>query len=434
VIGVRKEDKNPWERRAPLTPSHVAGLASDGGIDIVVQPSDRRVFPAADYTASGARMDDDLDGCGVVLGIKEIPIAKLERDKAYVFFSHTTKGQPYNMPLLQALLDQRCTLIDYEMIADDQGRRLIFFGRHAGCAGMIDGLWALGQRLEKDGVANPFTEIRPAHAYDSLDEAEQAIARVGERIRNEGVPDGLHPMICGFTGTGNVSTGAIEVYDKLPVREVRAEELEGLDETAARNVVYKVVFDVQDRYTHKHGKTVTFEEVVAHPENLDNGMMRWLDKITVLVNGMFWSAALPYLLTLDDMKTGWRSGALKKLKLIADISCDIDGAIEATVKATTPDNPVYVYDVEKETVIDGFVGEGPVILAVDNLPAELPREASYEFGDALTPFVPQLDRCDWSRPFDELDLPPELSRAIITHRGDLAPRFKYLEEHLREKR
>jgi alpha-aminoadipic semialdehyde synthase len=135
-------------------------------------------------------------------------------------------------------------------------------------------------------------------------------------------------------------------------------------------------------------------------------------------------------LTLADLTSGWGGGELRKLRVIADIACDIDGAIEATVKATTPDNPVYVYDVANGHVVDGLAGSGPVILAVDNLPAELPREASRDFGDTLVELVPPLDGCDWTGPIESLGLPAELSRAIIAHRGDLAPRFEYLREFL----
>jgi alpha-aminoadipic semialdehyde synthase len=138
------------------------------------------------------------------------------------------------------------------------------------------------------------------------------------------------------------------------------------------------------------------------------------------------------MLTLDELGTLWGSGDLASPCVIADIACDIDGAIEATYKATTPADPVFVYDVPSRRFVDGLAGDGPVVLAVDNLPAELPRESSQEFGDTLLPFIEPLDRCDWERPFEHLALPPELTRAIITHRGKLTPRFAYLEEALAE--
>ena len=173
VIGIRGEDKNRWERRAPLTPDHVRELASDHGIAVRVEPSLQRIFPDRDYADAGAGISRDLDGCRVILGVKEVPASKLLPEKTYAFFPHVTKGQEANMPMLRRLMELGCTLIDYELIVDRRGRRLIFFGRHAGYAGMIDSLWALGQRLAWEGFATPLEEIRLAHQYASLDEADR---------------------------------------------------------------------------------------------------------------------------------------------------------------------------------------------------------------------------------------------------------------------
>ena len=177
---------------------------------------------------------------------------------------------------------------------------------------------------------------------------------------------------------------------------------------------------------------MTLDELSSHPERFENGVLNYLPGMTVLVSGMFWVPALPRLLALEDLRRMW-GRELADLRVIADISCDVEGAVEATVKVTTPDAPVFVYDVEQGRAIDGVEGDGPVILAVDNLPAELPRESSTDFGTTLSPFVPALSRCDWTRPFGELDLPPELLRAVIVHRGELTPDFGYLREHLPQK-
>jgi len=432
MIGIRREDKNTWERRAPLTPDQVSGLIRREGLKFSVQPSPVRAFPVGDYLAAGARVNEDLSDCSLVLGIKEIPAEKLDAGAAYLFFSHTTKGQSRNMPMLRRILELRGTLLDYEQIADDQDRRLIYFGRHAGYAGMIDALWVLGRRLALDGVSTPLEEIGPAHTYTSLAKAIVEISRVGDRIREEGLPDAIHPLVCGITGTGNVSLGAQEIVDRLPVEEVSARDLAALstNDAAPRNVIYKVIFDLPERFERIGGGEVTLQELSKHPERFTNGMLRWLPHVSLLVNGMFWMPTLPRLLPLDDMRRMWKAGELSRLRVIVDIACDIDGAIEATVKATTPDDPVFVYEVSGERVIDGFEGDGPVILAVDNLPAELPRESSRDFGDTLSPFVAPLGRCDWNRPLDRLGLPPELSRAILVHRGALTPRFSHLEKFL----
>ena len=151
-IGIRREDKNAWERRSPLTPDHVAEMVERQGIAVSVQPSKKRAFPDRDYRAAGADVDEELNGCRVVLGIKEIPPEKLQSDRTYLFFSHTAKGQAYNMPMLRRLMELGCTLIDYELITDERDKRLIFFGRHAGYAGMINSLWALGRRFKSEGL------------------------------------------------------------------------------------------------------------------------------------------------------------------------------------------------------------------------------------------------------------------------------------------
>ncbi len=431
MIGIRREDKNEWERRAPLTPDHVALLVAKLGLRFTVQPFPRRAFADLEYRSAGARLEEDLGGCDLILGVKEIPLDKLLPGKAYLFFSHTTKQQAYNVPLLRRLLDLRCTLIDYEQILDERGRRLIFFGRHAGYAGMIDTLWALGQRLAAEGIATPIERVRLAHEYSSLDEATHHISRIGEELRRTGVPDTMRPVVCGFTGSGNVTRGALEIIQRLPSVEVAPEQLDGLleDEQVLRNVVYTVKFQRDHRYRRLDGGPVDVEELTRHPERFESGIPRWLHHLTVLVHGAYWKPPQPRLLTLEQLRWLW-SGPRPKLRVIADISCDIHGAIEATVRAGTPGNPVYVYDLDRDQAVDGVRQPGPVMMTVDNLPCQLPRESSQHFGDALMRFVPALARCDWSRPLDRLGLPEELARAIVVHHGELTPNYFYLLELL----
>ena len=208
MIGLRREDKNEWERRVALTPDHVAELVRDAGLALHVQPSAKRAFADVDYQAAGAVLDEGLEACRVILGIKEVLPEKLLAGKIYLFFSHTTKGQAYNMPMLRRLMELGCTLIDYERITDERDKRLIFFGRHAGYAGMIDTLWALGRRLESEGHVTGLERIRLAHDYSSLDEATHHISRVGERLRHTGVPAGLRPIVCAKAGCHGASAGS----------------------------------------------------------------------------------------------------------------------------------------------------------------------------------------------------------------------------------
>lgn len=412
MIGIRHEDKNEWERRAPLTPDHVDQLVAGRELAVTVQPSTRRAFPDLDYRRAGAVIGEDLSACDVILGIKEIPLDQLQPGKTYVFFSHTTKGQAANMPLLRRLMDLGCTMIDFEHITDERGRRLIFFGRHAGYAGMIDGLWALGRRLAVEGHATPLERVRRAYDYSSLDEATQHISRVGEQLRHVGLPDGLRPLVFGFTGSGNVSKGAQEIFDRLPSEEVLPEELQRLARDADRpkNILYKVVFSREHRF---------------------NRFADWLDDLTVLVHGAFWTPDQPRLVSREDLQRIYRRER-PRLRLIVDISCDVGGAIESTVRTTTPGKPTFVYDPEIGVSPDGLEGPGVVMLAVDNLPCELPVESSDHFGDLLFRFVPVLDRCDFDRPFGELNLPQPLLRAVVVHRGELTPGFAGLETALEQ--
>jgi len=224
-IGIRREDKNEWERRTPLVPDDVRELREEHGIEVWIQPSPIRAFGAGDYEQAGAIVQEDLSHCPVVLAIKEMPLDFFQPDRAYVFFAHVIKGQKHNMPMLQRMLDRGCTLIDYEKVVDERGRRVVFFGNYAGLAGMIDSLWALGQRLDWEGIANPFSVLRLAHEYPTLDEAEAAVRALGERIAREGLPASLVPLVIGVAGYGNVGRGVQEILALLPRQDIDPADL-----------------------------------------------------------------------------------------------------------------------------------------------------------------------------------------------------------------
>jgi alpha-aminoadipic semialdehyde synthase len=244
LFGIRREDKNRWERRVPLTPHHVQELCAQHGLQCVVESSPIRVFSDEQYRELGVPVQDDVSHCPVVFAVKEIPMGFFRPGGTYVFFAHVIKGQKHNMPMLRRLMELGCTLIDYERIVDENGKRLIFFGRHAGLAGMIDTLWALGQRLRFEGIPTPFERLQPAHRYATLQEAKAAVAGVGEEIANAGLPEGLVPFVCGFAGYGHVSQGAQEIFDLLPHRKVLPTELARLphEGDCAASVLYMVVF------------------------------------------------------------------------------------------------------------------------------------------------------------------------------------------------
>jgi len=431
VIGIRREDKNRWERRVPLTPEHVAELTRHG-VAVACEPSPLRAFPDQSFEAAGARIVDDLAACPLVIGVKEIPEERLQADTAYAFFAHVTKGQPANLPMLRRLMELRCSLIDYEKIVDDRGRRLVFFGRHAGFAGMLDTLATLGRRLTWEGIDSPFAALKMAHEYADLEEAHAALAAAADTVRRGGLPASLHPILFGFTGSGNVSKGAQEIFDHLPYEEVLPEDLASLftNEDLPRNILYKVTFGREDRMERADRGAWDAAELHAHPERYVSSMGRHLPHLTVLVNGVYWEPGQPRVVSKADLAALFGGKAAPRLRVIGDISCDLDGSIEANVRITTPGDPVYVYDVESAAAVSGVAGRGPVILAVDNLPCELPVDASQHFGDALLRFLPALSRCDWSRSYESLEVADEIRRALIVHRGKLTPPYAHLARHL----
>ena len=432
-IGIRREDKSVWERRVPIVPEDARELMEEHDVEIVVQPSPIRIFRDEEYVAVGARVQEDLSDCDVVLAIKEIPPHLLPSGKVCVFFAHVIKGQPYNMPMLKQLLDQACVLVDYEKVTDENDRRLIFFGRHAGQAGMLDTFWALGQRLRWEGIPNPFDALKQAHQYPDLETAEQAVLRAGARLRREGLAADLVPLVVGFAGYGRVSTGAQEVFDLLPSEEVAPGDLAGLEQREADpRIVYKVVFK-EEHLVEPVSSQDRFElqDYYGHPQKYRSRFSSYVPYLTVLVNGIYWEAKYPRLLTKDYLRALFTGPERPRLRVIGDISCDVEGAVECTVKCTEPGDPVYVYDPLSGEITDGYSGDGVVVLAVDILPSELPRESSIDFSAVLKEFVPAIAQADFSVPFEELALPPEIRRAVIAYRGELTPDYRYLEEYLR---
>lgn len=430
-IGIRREDKSIWERRAPITPGDVRRLITERGLEVHVQSSATRVFADEMYSRAGATITVDLASCPVVFGVKEMPESTFRPGHAYAFFAHVVKGQAHNMAMLRCLMQRGCTLVDYERVTDEAGRRLIFFGRYAGLAGMIDALWALGRRLDWEGIANPFLGLRQTHEYASLREAQAAVSAVGARIAREGLPAEISPFICGFAGYGNVFRGANEIVELLPTREVRPEEVGAVAASSAlSNVVYKAIFKEEDTVeARSRGHRFDLQEYYAHPERYRSRFGACLPHLTVLMNCVYWEARYPRLVTKADLANLYRTGQ-PRLRVIGDISCDIRGAIECTTKATDPGNPVYVYDPAASATVDGVAGSGPVVMAVDILPSELPRESSVYFSGMLAGYVPAIARADYSVAFADLDLPPEIRRALIVHRGELTPDYRYLEKHL----
>ncbi len=430
TIAVRRETKSPLERRTPVTPDLVGRLVKGSDVEVLVQPSARRIFPDNEYVRAGATMAENLGDSKVVLGVKEIPPDLFHPNTAYVFFSHVIKGQPYNMPMLAKTLELGCTLIDYEKICDETGKRLIFFGRFAGLAGMIDSLWALGQRLRREGIRSPLASIEQAHEYESLHDAQVAIRKAGERIASEGLPEELTPLTVGVAGYGNVANGVREILSELPTREVKPGDLESTFKDASPHCLYQTTFREEDLVEAKDGRVFELQNYYDHPEGYRSVFDQYLPQLTVLMNCNYWDERYPRLVTKEQLRAMWSGDTRPRLRVIGDLGCDVEGAVECTLKCTEPSDPIYVYDPIEETISSGVDGPGPVVLAVDILPAELPREASEEFSSALATFLPALSRANFDVPFSELVLPPELLGAVIAHRGKLTPDYRYIEAHL----
>jgi saccharopine dehydrogenase (NAD+, L-lysine-forming) len=439
-IGIRREDKSRWERRVPVTPEDAQKLKEEHDVEVWVQPSPIRVFSEEEFTQAGAIVQEDLSPCPVVFAVKEMPLDFFEPGKTYVFFAHVIKGQPYNMPMLKKMLDLGCNLIDYEKVTDEKGRRLIFFGRHAGIAGMIDTLWALGQRLDWEGIPNPFSQLRHTYEYKDLMEAKEAISRIGEKIKTEGLPESVTPLICGVAGYGNVARGVWEILDLLPIEEIQPKEIAplvgGSDYASLRqaqdtaNVIYKVVFK-EEHTVEPISPDHQFElqDFYDHPEKYRGKFESYVPYLTLIVNCIYWEEKYPRLVTKEVLKKLY-GGGKPRLRVIGDISCDIEGAIECTVRSTEPDEPVFVYNPFTGEATTGYEGAGPVVMAVDILPSELPRDASVDFSGVLQEFIPAIAKADFSVPFEQLELPPEIKRAVIAYHGELTPDYRYIQEFL----
>jgi alanine dehydrogenase len=432
-IGIRHEDKYKLERRAPLTPKHVARLVKQKKLDIIVQSSDKRIFSDEEYIQAGAKIARDLKKCSVIFGVKEMPESFFEPEKTYVFFAHVVKGQPYNMAMLRRMMELKCNLIEYEKVVDEQGKRLIFFGRYAGMAGMINSLWALGLRLKEAGYSSTLVKLKQAHHYHSLTEAKDDISAIGQLIAENGIPHELRPFVIGFTGYGNVSQGAQEIVGLLPVKEISPAKLLELHrrKKLPDNIVYKVIFKEEDLFEHVDGDPFELHDYYANPQNYRSKFEKYIPYLSMLINCVYWDKRYPRLVTKQYLKKIYAKGGSPRLTVIGDISCDVEGSVECTLKPTEIDDPVFVYDPDAEEITMGHKGKGMLVMAVDILPAELPRDSSDGFADVLVNFVKPIADADFNEHFDDLDLPKAIKKALILHRGELTPEYKYMEEFLK---
>lgn len=433
-VGIRWEDKSDLERRSPLTPDDIRELNAEHGIQFVVEPSAVRIYDDSEFEKVGATIHLGLDQCDLIVGIKEVPSSRLVPNKPHLFFSHTIKGQSYNMGLLAEILKQKITLIDYEKVTDDKGGRLIAFSTQAGQAGMINSLWSLGQRWLVQGIETPLAKLKQARDYTTgLEGPRKDIREAAEAIRANGLPDGVPAIVVACTGIGRVSSGAQDILDETDPIELSSADLLNPDVMAKldNSRIYKVVLDMEHFLLHEEeGKGFDFQEYITYPERYRSRFTNYLPSITILVNGIYWEERFPRLVTKQDVKQLFQATSTPRLAVIGDVTCDPEGSIECTLIPTLPDKPVFVYHPEKESMEYGFKGEGLLMMTVDILPSEIPMTSSVAFGAMLKPFLPALAFADYSQPFDGLELPAEFKRAVIAHQGELTPDYRYLEEFL----
>ncbi len=431
ILGIRREDKNKWERRVPIIPEDLKGLKDAHGIDAIVQPSQIRIYPDEAFKDNGAVVDEDLSMADTIFAVKEIPVDLLAAEKTYIFFSHTIKGQAYNMGLLKRLMELKCNLIDYERIVNEKNQRLIFFSTHAGYAGIIETLFAFGQKMKLKGIDSPLAQIKQAFEYKSLEDAKEHIKQISCQISKKGLPEELCPLVVGFAGDGNVSRGAQEIMDLLPVKEILPDRLDDIRKQGSLecNHIYKVVFREQDIVKPLSGD-FDLQDYYDHPEKYESTMELHLPKIDILVNCIYWTAKYPRLVTKAYLQGRPASDTESKLSVIGDISCDIEGSIEITKVSTMPDNACYTYYPEADAFEDGIQKKGITVMAIDNLPCEFSKESSMYFSNVLKDFAADIVSTDYGEPFEALMLPYPIKEALILHNGELTNNYKYLEEYL----
>ena len=429
TVGLLKETKD-FEHRAPLVPSDVKWLIKRG-VSVEVERSNNRVFKDSEYKINGAAIVDKVREAGLLVGIKEPRVPDLHSHKIYMLFSHTAKGQVHNMPLLKACLKKNITLIDYEKIVDLYGARLVYFGKFAGICGIVDSLHYLGKKLAWKGIKNPLSMIKPAYEYDSLKDLKLSFEEVKQYIERKGFPDKLSPFIVGITGHGNVSRGVQEILGLFNPIEIHPKNmLEFIQhQRKQRHKMYKIVFLREEKFRSKEGKGFYFEEYLKQPKKFESNLDVYLPYINILVHTAYWDSKYPRLVTKKMMNT-LSSKEPFRMEFIGDLSCDVEGSIEITHKTTSPDRPTFTYNPQKNKFMDGYKSEGITVLSVDNLPAELPGDASDDFSGRIRDYVYQIAAHGINDITNHMAIPAEIRNAVVTQNGRLTKGYSYLKKFI----
>jgi saccharopine dehydrogenase (NAD+, L-lysine forming) len=394
-IGLIREGKIPADGRVAMSPEQAALLQKKfPNVNVYCQSSTIRCFSDHEYMDSGIKVVPNVGHCDILLGIKEVPVDDLVPEKTYLFFSHTIKKQPYNRKLLQEILKRKIRLIDYECLKDPRGNRILGFGRFAGIVGAYNGILTYGLR---QGLFH-LKRAKDCRDYKELkEEYRKAI---------------LPPIKILLTGSGRVANGAIEVLEGMGIRKVWPREIIGKEFGFP---VYAQLF-TRDYHYRKNGDKFNVREFYQRPDLYYTDFNKYLPHIDMFIAGSYWDPRGPALFTVEDMRRD-----NMKLKVIADITCDIEGSIPSTKKASTIDDPVYDYNPYLDKTEPAFSGNGSVsVMAIDNLPAELPRDASIEFGQSLINSV-----LPYLFDGDEFGI---IKKATIAEDGELTNYYYYLKD------
>lgn len=392
-IGIIKEGKIPPDKRVALNPLQCKKVLDEyNNLEINVQTSDIRCITDDEYTKEGIQVVDDISGCDFLLGIKEVPLDQLIPNKTYMFFSHTIKLQEHNKKLLKEVINKKIKLIDYEVVTDIKGKRLIGFGRYAGIVGAYNGFIAVGKKLG-------LYDLEAAYKVNSRQGIEEEMKKVV-------LPDNFKIVM---TGDGRVAGGTLEVIESLKIKNVSPEDFltKEFDEP-----VYTRLKSV-DFYHPKSGDWDT-QDFYNNPHKYSSKFAQYTKVADMYLACHYWNPNADVLFTNEDMRADDF-----KMKVIADISCDIDGPIPSTIRPSTIQDPFYGYDPVTESETD-FMDENSVaVMAVDNLPCELPKDASEDFGNEFINYVlPNLMGDDK----DQI-----IARATITENGELTEKYKYMQ-------
>ncbi len=395
-IGILDETREPQDNRVPLTPSQCAILKEENpDFEVYVQSSKHRCYSDDEYRYQGVELKEDLEDCDILLGVKEIKPQLLIPEKTYFIFSHTIKKQPANQPLLHAVLEKKIRLIDWETLTDDKYKRLIAFGRWAGIVGAYHAIRMIGL---KTGAFH----IKQMSECHNFAEAQREFAKVK-----------LPKLKIVLTGTGRVSKGAAFLLDLLGIKKVSGYNFcyNEFDE-----VVYTQLSS-GDMYYREGFEKFNADDYHAQPEEYQSNFYPFCKSADVMINGIYWDARIPVFFTTEQMKEkDFRIG------IISDISCDIapHASVPSTLKPSDISNPYYGYEPQTRQIIDAFSTGSVDVMAIDNLPNELPRDASEDFGNIfMSRILPEL-----KKPGSKV-----LYKATIASEGRLNEPYLYLHDY-----